>query len=219
MKIPQTLAALAALSILALLAHPAQAAVTLIAQDSTAQAGGSGSFEVDLVNTGTTPYQVSGFNFELSLPSDSGVTFTDAEFNTAAPYIFSGNSFDEANGLTLAISSLPTTDLLAGDSVNTKNSFTTVSPGDTFGLGNISYNVALGTGLGPVTVSFENNFNSTFLADGNGDNNTIPFTTQNGTILVTPNISPAPEPSQVGMLALVGIGLGGLLLSARRRAA
>ena len=31
--------------------------------------------------------------------------------------------------------------------------------------------------------------------------------------------SPAPEPSQVGMLALMGLGLGGLLLRARRRRA
>ncbi len=33
------------------------------------------------------------------------------------------------------------------------------------------------------------------------------------------SVSPAPEPSQVGMLALLGLGLGGLLLRARKRAA
>jgi hypothetical protein len=31
-----------------------------------------------------------------------------------------------------------------------------------------------------------------------------------------PNASPAPEPSQIGMLALMGLGLGGLMLRARK---
>jgi hypothetical protein len=35
---------------------------------------------------------------------------------------------------------------------------------------------------------------------------------------INPSASPAPEPSQIGMLALMGLGLGGLMLRARRKA-
>jgi hypothetical protein len=47
--------------------------------------------------------------------------------------------------------------------------------------------------------------------------NTTPFYTGDHTAFIdNVNISPAPEPSQFGMLALVGVGLGGLMLRARK---
>ena len=76
--------------------------------------------------------------------------------------------------------------------------------------------MAPGTPIGPVTVSFEDIGGGTSLSDPNAA--AITFTPRDGTITVA-NASPAPEPSQAGMLALVGLALGGLILRARRRAA
>ena len=207
-----------------LTAPPAHAALVLQAEDSTAVLGNSGSFDVNLVDTdlpGSAAYQFSGFNFELSVPAASGVTFTDAGFNTTTPYIFNGNSFDEENGSPLSVdmngnSPFPTQDFIASDVAADAPYYTAVSPGDTFGLGHISYAVAPGTTLGPVTVSFESIGGGTSLSDPKGM--AIPFTTQNGTIIVA-DVSPTPEPSGAGMLGLMALGLGGLLLRARRRAA
>ena len=215
MQLTRTLLPLAAFSALALPAQPARADFIIQAMDSTAAPGGTGAFDVNLVDTdpaGTAAYQVGGFSFELSVPSTSGVTFTDAEFNTAAPYIFAGNSLDEQSGSPLSIDStgnppFPTQDFTASDDAS--SGATAVGPGDTFGLGHISYKVAPGTPFGPVAVHFEDLGGATSFSDPNGVG--ITFTTQDGTINV------APEPSQAGMLALMALGLGGLLLKARRR--
>jgi hypothetical protein len=63
---------------------------------------------------------------------------------------------------------------------------------------------------GANTLSFE-----VHNAFGNYDN---PTALQVNDLFLTPLASPAPEPSQIGMLALMGLGLGGLMLRARRKA-
>jgi hypothetical protein len=57
------------------------------------------------------------------------------------------------------------------------------------------------------------------LEDGGLQQNLTYFVGDSSIILhdVPPAASPAPEPSQIGMLALMGLGLGGLMLRARRR--
>ncbi len=217
----RSLTALTTFGALALAAHPAHAALVIEADPSTTLAGGSGAFDVNLLDTdpsGSTPYQISAFSFELSVQSASGIAFTGADTSTSAQYIFGTYQSGPAPFAYApfpSTASFPLTDFIASDASMTGPDYaTTLNSGDTLGLGHISYSVAPGTPTGPVAVSIVSN--GTSLANGNGNN--ISFTTQDGTITVA-NASPAPEPSEVGMLALMACGLGGLMLRARRRAA
>ena len=65
-------------------------------------------------------------------------------------------------------------------------------PGETFGLEHVSYSVAPGAALGPVTVSLVGLGTTTQILDLNG--NLLPFTPANGTITITTAV---PEPSSL----------------------
>src|SRR5262249_19242909 len=72
-------------------ARPCRAGLSLEVLNSTAPAGGTGSLDVLLTNndsTGSMPFQITGFSAELSVSPTSGITFTSADTNTTAPYIF-----------------------------------------------------------------------------------------------------------------------------------
>ena len=180
----------------------------------------SGTIEVDLTNTSATNiYTISGFQFEISVPADSGIQFTDATTakSAAHAYIFTGDSFVDQNPpLTLYSSTVPTTDLYGNDfavifdpvTMTDVSTFTTVAPGQSYELAFVSYTVMSGSGgLVPVTVvPFDsvNDTNGTELIDGSGN--------------VIPN-SVIPEPSTFFMggsaIALFGLGI----LRKRRRPA
>ena len=152
------------------------------------------------------------------MPSNSGVLFTNATTSTtAATYIFAGNSI--ANSLfggSLIVSPPPppaTSDLLGFDTVATSGTFTTLNPGNSFGLGLISFTVGASAASGTVPVSiipFDMNTapNGTLISDNQGGS--IPFTTSNGTITIHAG-TVVPEPSTF-TLTIVGGG-GGILLS------
>jgi hypothetical protein len=196
--------ALAAL-VLGVFPTPARAAPILQVQNSSALAGGAGSFDVVLTVTEGT-FQVSGFSVDLTVPSGSGVTFTGASINTTtAPYIFTTL---QAPPLTFA--TFPTTDFTASDSSMTSPGYVTLSapPSRTVGLEHVSYAVAPGTHAGPVTVSIVSG-NKTQLLDLNA--NTIPFTPTNGTIAIDTAV--VPEPSSL----LTGIIAAACLVVLRRR--
>lgn len=209
---PKTLITLGVLCAAALPAYPAFAQTTITAENSTTTAGGTGYFDVDLFNSLTgSAISPAGFSFELTVSGTSGVTFTDATTSTALPYIFTGNSFNAANGFAFSTISSSGTDVTASDLANTGSAL--VSPGGSFGLGRVFYSIAPGTAAGPVSVSFAGN--GTSLSDTNGD--AIPITTRGGTITV-PSASAAPEPSQIAALTAFGLVLGGsLILRVRRR--
>ena len=68
--------------------EPAHAGLIVQALDSTADAGGTGAFDVIVSDTGGT-FEVAGFSVELSVPGVSGVSFSDVTTGTlAAPYLF-----------------------------------------------------------------------------------------------------------------------------------
>jgi hypothetical protein len=190
-----TRASLFALALAALLLSCGPTAVradlSVTVQSSSAPVGGVGSFDVDLGNIGgMTSYNVSGFSVELSVSAGSGVSFTDANVSTTtAPYIFGTLQTPPLVSMTFPF---PNTDFIASDSSATAPFFTTLMPGETFGLEHVSYSVAPGAALGPVTVSLVGLGTTTQILDLNG--NLLPFTPANGTITITTAV---PEPSSL----------------------
>jgi hypothetical protein len=188
----------------------------------TVPPGFAGTLELDLLNpsTNTQSFNVAGFQFELQVPISSGVLFTNATTSTtAAPYIFAGNSIaDSFFGGSLIVTPPPppaTNDLLGFDTVAISNSYTTLNPGSSFGLGLISFTVDASAASGVVPVSiipFDiNTANGTLISDNQIPASSIPFTMSDGTITIQPGTIVVPEPSTL-MLTIVGGG-GSILLS------
>jgi PEP-CTERM motif len=184
---------------------PARAGITVSVQSVSAGAGTTGdTLEVDVQNTGAS-VNIAAFSFEISVPFSSGVTFTGADISTSlATYIFAGNSFF---GPDIAFNTGTTLD--AGDLAIAGS--TTLGTGETLGLGLVSFDVAAGTPLGPVTVSLTG-FPFTSLTDPNQGNVAIDVL-ETGTITITG--AAVPEPSS---LVSATLGLLGVLWLRRMRA-
>ena len=181
----------------------------------------SGTLELDLLNpsTNTQSFNVAGFQFDLQVPAGSGVLFTNATTSTAAAtYIFAGNSIaDSLFGGSLIVSPPPpppTIDLQGFDTVATPGTFRTLNPGNSFGLGLISFTVdaSVTPGIVPVSIipfDISTAPNGTLISDDQGGS--IPVTTSDGTITIQPGTTVVPEPST--LMVTVVIGGGGILLS------
>jgi hypothetical protein len=181
---------------------PASGEVILEISSVSAAAGSTGNtIEVDVQNTSAMSIVVGGFNFEIS--ADSDIDFTGASFATSAPYIFTGDSFDQANSLPLNTST--GSSLAAGDASNSGNG-DTLGAGQTAGLALVTFSVSPTAAPGPVTVSFSTDPANTNLSDQNGDAIAIDSFVS-GTIDVIPN-SATPEPSAAAILLAALMGLG-----------
>ena len=190
-------------------ASPARADLVITAQDSSASAGGTGSFDVTLRNTGTTDVNVSGFQVELSLPGGSGIHFTDANRTTVLPYLFAaapgpgGLNGDPLN-------SFPNTDFVGSDNYFAAPGSAPIMAGDTLGLMHVIYTVDPGVTPGMITVTLvpfdDTTGGGTLLTDVTG--RSLAASLVNGTITVRG----VPEPSTI---LLIGLG-GGLILLRRR---
>ena len=216
----------AAVVLLGAIGHPTTArAGSLVVEvvpvntNVTVPPGFAGTFELDLLNpsTNTQLFNVAGFQFDLQVSGGSGVLFTNATTSmAAATYIFAGNSTaDSFFGGSLIVSPPPpppTSDLLGFDTVATPGTFTTLNPGNSFGLGLISFTVGASAASGIVPVSiipFDiNTTNGTLISDNQGGS--IPFTASDGTITIHAG-NVIPEPSTF-TLTIVGGG-GSILLS------
>jgi hypothetical protein len=199
------LAALATLSVLAamLVGLPpgaAEAALVLQANSVTASAGGSGSFDLMLIDTGGT-FQVSGFSVELSVAPSSGIKFTGVTAGTTtATYIFGTL---QAPPLSSAL--FPVTDFTASDSSMTAPGFVTLSTiGQMVGLEHVSFSVAAGTLAGPVALSIVGGSNTQIL-DLNA--NLLPFSATNGTVTVSSSAVPEPPSIVAWMIAMSSLSL------------
>ena len=187
-------------------ALPAQAALTIEVEPSTAAPGSTGSFDVILADSGGT-FNVASFSVELSINGASGVTFSAVDATTtAAPYLFG-----TIQNPPLSFDTFPNNaDFTASDSYNPAPGFVTLNTNDRFGLVHVTYEVAPGTQPGTVVPV-------SFTPGGNTDLSTVTggailFATADGTITV----ATVPEPGSAVLL-----GLGSLILFAglRRRGA
>jgi hypothetical protein len=71
------------------------------AQNTGAAPGATGSFDVVLVNNDTVSFEVAADSLDVSITGPAGVTITDVNMSTTAPYIFA-QSFDQNHGLPFA---------------------------------------------------------------------------------------------------------------------
>lgn len=186
------------------------------AGNSSAAAGGTGTFDVEITNTellGGTSFDVSAFFFELIVPASAGIEFTNAEIpGTANPYIFVGDSFAEANGFPLSLDLFPNTSFVALDASDTFADVT-LNPGDTFALGRVSYQVSATASNGIVPVEF-----GLFTELSDSALNLVPIDTfQSGQITVGGATPVVPEPTS--MLVWIGSMLAVIVARARQRRA
>ena len=88
-----------------------------------------------------------------------------------------------------------------------------VAAGATVGVGRIMFDIANGATTGQFAVTFQDLTGTNSLSDPNGG--ALPFTTQDGSITITPATTTVPEPSQGGLVlcALAGFAI---LLQRRR---
>lgn len=186
----------------------ARADLVLSMTPASASAGGSGSFDVVLTDTGGD-FSVAGFNFEITT-SGADVTFTDITINTvAAPYIFAGDSLLAAPVTGSILENPPSTaqDAQAGD-VTADFSSVAIADGDEVGLGHVLFTIAPDASPGLVSINFGS---ATSLSDGQG--NPIAFDSSAGTLTITGGTIATPEPATTGLLGLALI-IG--LISRRR---
>lgn len=186
---------------------PCRAAGLVIeAPNLTAKAGSSDSFDVVLVNTnsaGGASYHVAADSIGLSLLSPLSDTFTDVSLNTIVPYIYVTSGTTVPGGGPLSLDTFPSTQFTASDTEFAAPGFRVMNPGDTFGLAHVSFSVNPSTAFRTDTIVIASG-SATSLSDNNG--NSIPFTTQNGSIFVGAVV---PEPcalAQAATAAMIGLG-------------
>ena len=180
-------------------ALPAQANLVISPGSPITSAGGTGSFDILLLDTGGT-YQVGSFTVEASVAADSGVHFTSVTTETAFPYIFGtqqSNAFSS--------STFPNTDFTASDTDLSAPDYTTVALGTFDALAHVTFAVDPGTSAGVINIYI--NPQGSSLSDSDG--NAIPYTTGSGTITVT-----TPEPASFGVLCM---GCGAMTMRRRSR--
>lgn len=183
-------------------AAPLKGDVIIFAEYVSAQPGSTGNaLDVMLKNTGLVSVTIGGFSFEVSTAS-SGIAFTSASIDTAAPYVFAGNSLFGPNIETATGQSLTASDLY-----DVVFSGATVSSNQIVGLGRVFFDVSgsvFGGGPFPVDIPVVlSAYSFTSLSDPNGID--IPFDT-----LLDGSIRIVPEPASFGLVAATFLAYAGI---------
>ena len=161
--------------------------LSVFVQPVTSSPGDAGdTFELTVTNTGDQAVTVAGFGFGVSV-SDADITLQDATITTLLnPYIFDGNSLFGPDILAGTDGvSLDAADIYSGDGGMILN------PGDSFGLGEVSFDVAAGALPGIYTVALSTSDANTNFSDPDGGS--IPIAAFNdGSIMIADNTTPEP---------------------------
>jgi hypothetical protein len=180
---------------------------------STIADGGTGKLEVDLFNNSATNVFISAFQIEVSQPSGSGLTFQSTTTGTTAfPYIFSGNSGDDADFGGSLLPSITATTISGSEAVLNLNSFASIPPEQIFGLAELTFTASANAPIGSVSISIVPESSSALLGTllvSYPTGGPIAFVGNSGTVMVTP-ASAVPEPSSL-VLAAVAVGSLGLV--------
>lgn len=180
----------------------AQADIRIIVGSATVGSPSTGNtFEVSITNVGSTAsVPIAGFSFGLSVPGASGITFTDATISTVLnSYLFAGQTSTPP----FSLDSFPNQSFIASD-FYAQNGGIVINPGQTFGLGLITFDVA-SNAANQTTVTLAA-FPATSLNDDNSPiPNDVEFTGFNGTI----SLSAVPEPATWAMIGVGSVTLTG----------
>lgn len=180
----------------------AQAGLVFLATPSQAAPGGSGWFDIVLLNdsdpeTGPT-YQVGGFSVEMTVAGDSGVTLTGASEATDDQYIY----FDNPSGPTLAWTLVDNGISLSDLSQVGPDYFRSVAPGESVGLARVLYSIdPLLPVTGPLAqIAVEFNAEGTTASGADGIT-PLAASFSDGTIESVPEIDPATGVSALALVA------------------
>ncbi len=202
----QRLTTIVLAAVLTVLFSPAcPADLILSVNDVTAASGsiGNTTLEISLTNSPGSPVSdvIAAFQFRLTVPVASGVTFTSVDIFTANnPYIFGANT----SAPPLSFTTFPNTDFTASDVFSIPNSGVVLGVNQTVGLGRVTFDVASFAG-GVVPVSIVPNFVDSLLGtDGSPLTAALQF--HDGSVTVV------PEPT--GLILLTS-GLMGMCLASR----
>lgn len=178
----------------------ARADLIFSVNDVTAAAGSSGNttLEVSLTNDGSvaTP-AIAAFQFQLTVPAASGVTFVAADILTANhPYLFGADTSTPP----LSFDAFPNTAFTASDLYSITNGGVVLGAQQTFGLGRVTFDVAP-SASGVVPVTFVPGL--TEVLDPNGRPIDLNYRFVDGSI----RVSAVPEPSSLVLVLLGGAPL------------
>jgi len=169
----------------------------------TVGAGGIGTFDIIVTNTGLSDVSVEAWNTSM-ISQDPFLQFTDADGNTSDSYIFGSVQFAPlAPAGTLPGTTLSVSDINASD--------VTLTPGSTFGLAHVTFTVSASATPGlfiPILFGSDTSF-----ANSGGS---VSFTDPVGigpSVTVGPQV--VPEPSSMVLAGLV-TGCGAWLANRRR---
>lgn len=222
---PTSRTMIAALAVVAAtaIAAPCRADLQLSLTTPTATApGSSGTFQVllsDTDPTGSTPYNVAADSFELTVGASTDVSFTNVTIPTNGTYIYAA-SFDNDDSFALndGTYTLPGPTFIAFDSGD--NTYTTLNPGDSYSLGQVSYSISGAASTGDqVAINFSGLNVSTSLSDPYYS--TIQLSCSDvtsGTITITPAVAAVPEPPTSWICVLAAAAVGAAWWSRRRAA-
>jgi hypothetical protein len=189
------------------LAPPARASLLFSVQSVSASPGDVNDLlQVDVTNAGPAAIDPAAYSFTIQT-SSSDITFEQATTATLFPYVFAGNSFFGP----VTSTSGPGQSLSASDLPANFNA-TVIGAGFTFGLGEVSFDVALGAPAEVLPIEFNtSSSSSTSALDPNGS--PIPLNFSNGEITIG---SATPLPATLPLFATGLSGLG-LLVGWRRK--
>ena len=218
-----------ALAALALVAAPAGAAIQLVTVNTTGLTAGDTYYAEFTLTDG------SGTGDGNSTAAISDLTFVNGSLGAVLPPATGNVSGGLGPADTLTLQDGPAA---SGPTADFAQAFTVSSPASSFSYAldlaatsvdtptpdNFTMQIldstqtALAT-TGPTGIEFVTADYTTTSPAATGYQSTDPGISPPVTATVTSEVAATPEPSQAGMLALMTLGLGGLLWRARRRAA
>lgn len=205
-----------ALAVLTTATNRCDADLVVMFQPSAIVQGGTGTLEIDLMNTSmSTAVQISSFQLEISQPSGTGLTFTSATTGTAAyPFIFAGNRADDTYFGGSLFPLIGDTTIAGSDTVDVPDTFATLNAGQTVGLALVTFSADMTAPAGTVPISVVplswTDSNGTLLSEY-PDLSSIPFTTDPGSIAVAS--ASVPEPSALCLEVFGGLVVLAIALS------
>ena len=147
---------------------------------------------------------IAGFAFQITAMS-SNISFTQVTSDTAAPYIFAGNSYWGPDITIYGDPNVPGPAISGGDNVLVANSYTSLAAGATVGLGHVLFDVTSGLSVGStISVQFSGGINvANNLSDAGGNAISV-SSLENGSISVVP--APSTFTVSAGIVLLASLG-------------